>query len=105
MLTILLLIALLTLAAMYVALALKARQLGKDFKFLKDEMDQERDRHLRRELDYQEEILYLGDQLENAYTSLNLALGASPGPFNHVATELGVYGVVYQFDIKQKEQT
>lgn len=105
MLTILLLIALLTLAAMYVALALKARQLRKDFQFLKDEMAQERDRHLRIETVYQAEVYDLEAQLENAYTSLDLVLGANPGPFNHVETELGVYGTVYKFTVNKEEPT
>lgn len=100
---ILLVIALITLAAMYLVLAMKARQLRKDFEFLQETTAQEREAFQQSEDRLVVLILDLEDRLANSYTSLKLALEATPGPFNDVQTELGIHGVIYQFRSLEKE--
>lgn len=48
----------------------------------------------------------LKKELKDAYSSLELALEASPGPFTGVTVELGLNGVIYQFhQLEQEEET
>lgn len=43
------------------------------------------------------EIAGLQQQKDEAYENLETVLDSRPGPFDHVVTELGLKGVVYQF--------
>lgn len=52
-----------------------------------------------------ERIMALEKELEDAYFSLNLALGTEAnGLFNDVAVEIGLNGVTYQFHQLDKEE-
>ena len=96
---------LVVLAGMYVVISIRLRQARKDLEFLQEESERDKDAFDRKELVYQAELFSMSEQLNNAYTSLNLALGASPGPFNNVVAELSINGVVYQFHHQEKVAT
>jgi hypothetical protein len=98
-------VVLVALAGMDVVISIRLRQTKKDLEFLQEESDRDKDLFDRKELVYQAELFSMSEQLENAYTSLNLALGASPGVFDHVEVELGINGVIYQFRSLEKAVT